>query len=137
MRKLNTTRTARKRLGTITKALLIQAPFIDWILSGKKTWEIRGYPTTVRGPIALIRSGSGTIVGTCNILKTHGPLTRRELVANCRRLGCRANEIERSLPYPKTYAWVIHGAKSLRKPLRYKHPNGAIGWVRLDRTRVG
>ena len=37
--------------------LLIRSPFIDWILSGSKTWEIRGSRTTKQGRIALIRSG--------------------------------------------------------------------------------
>jgi len=49
------------------KGLLINSPWIEMILEGKKTWEIRGANTKLRGPIALIKSGSGKVVGTCAI----------------------------------------------------------------------
>ena len=39
-------------------ALIIRQPWLGLILSGKKTWEIRGSRTNKRGPIALIESGS-------------------------------------------------------------------------------
>ena len=42
------------RFGSITRGLLIQTPDIEKVLSGKKTWEIRGYPAKIRGAIALI-----------------------------------------------------------------------------------
>ena len=50
------------------KALLIKTPWIDKILDGKKTWEIRGSATKIRGRIALVQSGSGTVVGICELV---------------------------------------------------------------------
>jgi hypothetical protein len=41
------------------KGLIVKSPWIELILEGKKTWEIRGSNTKIRGPIALIKSGSG------------------------------------------------------------------------------
>src|SRR4051812_26538892 len=41
-------------------------PWIDLILAGKKTWEIRSKPNQRTGRIALCRRG-GPIVGTCAI----------------------------------------------------------------------
>jgi hypothetical protein len=127
----------RSKLGKIIRGLLIQSPHIERVLAGSKTWEIRGYPTKIRGPIALIRSASGLIVGTCKVVETKGPLTRAEFLRNLRRVGLTPAEVDGALPYPKTYAWVLRDAKRLRSPLPYRHPHGAIGWVRLDRTRVG
>src|SRR5271169_2519874 len=43
--------------------LLIRSPYIDWILVGAKTWEIRGSSTAKRGRIALIQSGPGPSSG--------------------------------------------------------------------------
>ena len=37
------------------------------------------------------------------------------------------------LPYKKTYAWVLSNAKKYEIPRPYKHPNGAIIWVNLDK----
>ena len=50
------------------KGLVIREPFVDWILDGLKTWEIRRSATMIRGPVALIMGGSGTIVGTCGLV---------------------------------------------------------------------
>jgi hypothetical protein len=41
--------------------LLIRAPWIDKILDGSKSWEIRGSQTSKSGRIALIESGTGTV----------------------------------------------------------------------------
>jgi hypothetical protein len=38
--------------------LVIDKPWIDLILDGKKTWEMRSTLTKKRGKIALIRKGS-------------------------------------------------------------------------------
>jgi hypothetical protein len=113
-----------------SRGLIIRSPFIDWILAGKKTWEIRGRRTHVRGKIALIRGGSGLIVGTCELVNVVGPLTLQELRKNNRKLAEPKSEIT-SLPYETTYAWVLKNARKLRRPRRYKHPSGAIIWVKL------
>jgi hypothetical protein len=42
---------------------LIRKPWIDLILEGSKTWEIHGTATGNRGRIALIQSGTGTVIG--------------------------------------------------------------------------
>jgi len=50
------------------KGLIIKSPWIELILAGKKVWEIRGSNTTIRGLVALIKSGTGTIVGEVTIV---------------------------------------------------------------------
>src|SRR5688572_13686369 len=114
---------------TITRGLLIKSPYIDQILAGRKTWELRGSRTSITGPIGLIRSGSGQVVGTCEVVGVVGPLTLAELKKNARKAGSVAAEIKRP-PYPQTFAWVLKRAKPLKKPRRYKHPSGAIRWVK-------
>lgn len=110
--------------------LIIRSPWVEMILEGKKTWEIRGKKTQVSGKIALIRGGSGLVVGTCNLVEVKGPLTRKEFQRNRRKAGLKPSEA-RWLPYETTYAWVVEGAKKFRRPRRYKHPSGAVIWVKL------
>lgn len=50
------------------KGLVIKQPWIDYILSGNKIWEIRSTNTNIRGKIELIQSGSGLVVGSCEIV---------------------------------------------------------------------
>jgi len=93
---------------------LIKSPHVERILSGSKTWDIRGSRTNIRGPVALIRSGSGLIVGTYEVVDAIGPLTRSDLAKNARKIGFKPSEIGSRLPYKRTYAWVLRGARPLR-----------------------
>ncbi len=114
--------------GGITRGLPIRKEHLDRILAGTKTWEIRGKATAKRGSVALIESGSGEIVGVCEIVDVVGPLSLAELQRNARRAGFRANE----LGYDTTYAWVLRNARRLPNPIPYRHPPGAVIWVKLE-----
>lgn len=118
-----------------TRGLLIRSPWIERILQGSKCWEIRGSNTSVRGRIALIKSGSGKIVGTCDLVDVVGPLTLSELRENACKLGGIDDDLQ-SLPYEKTYAWVFKNAMPLEQPIPYKHPAGAIIWVKLPELEL-
>jgi hypothetical protein len=108
--------------------LVIRTPWVDKILAGDKIWEIRGTKTKVRGPVALIRGGSGLIVGRCELHDVVGPLTLQQLQDNGDKVGFTASK----LPYEKTYAWVLRNAVKFVPPRPYKHPSGAVIWVKLD-----
>jgi hypothetical protein len=123
------------------KGLIIRAPYIDWILDGLKTWELRGSATKVRGPVALIEGGSGKVVGTCEITEVVGPLAVKDLRANADKLNARPSDFSEPLYYGnKTHAWVLSNVERLKKPVSYKHPSGAVIWVNLSddvRRQVG
>ena len=110
------------------KGVLIRSPWVDMILDGKKTWEIRGQNPKLRGEIALIQSGSGTVVGVCELLDVHGPLSEDEYFGNSYR---HRGDPTYNLPYDKTYAWELTNVRRLKKPVPYDHPSGAVIWVKL------
>ena len=60
--------------------LIIQQPWIDLILDGRKTLEIRGRPCKKeRERIYLALSGGGGIVtGSVDYVRCHGPLSNSE-----------------------------------------------------------
>src|SRR5665213_3012769 len=60
------------------RALLIRPAPLGQILEGTKTWEIRGSKTLVRETIGLIASGSGTVVGVCDLVDCVGPLSAEQ-----------------------------------------------------------
>lgn len=107
------------------KGLIIKTPWIDYLLDGTKTWEIRGRPTTFRGPVALIRSGSGQIVGIADLVDCHA------LSAAAYAAGQAFHQIPPDvvLPYASLYAWVFAHPRRLAVPRPYRHPRGAIVWV--------
>lgn len=113
------------------RGLLIGQPFADWVVDGKKTWEIRGRATKVRGRVAIIASGTGTVIGTCEFCDVEGPLTLKDLRSNPRKRNLRTSRVA-ELPYSDhTYAWVLRSAMRLRKAVPYDHPQGTIIWVKL------
>jgi hypothetical protein len=117
---------------SITRGLLIRKDWLDQILAGTKTWEIRGKATALRGPIALIQSKSGHVVGTCELVEVVGPLSLADLQKNAKRTGFRPTE----LYYRTTYAWVMRNSRRLPEPIPYRHPPGAVIWVRLEPSVV-
>lgn len=116
------------------KGLVIRSPWVELILDGLKTWELRGRATRVRGRIALIRKGSGTVVGHCNVVGVVGPLSRAELLSSTRRHRVESRELPGVVArYRKAYAWVLANPRRLKRPARYRHPSGAVIWVNLGR----
>ena len=88
------------------RALLIRSPHIEKILGGKKTWEIRGSRTAVRGEVGFIRSGSGTVIGVCDVVDCRGPLTAEQFQKNARKAGITPGEAALGR-YRETFAWIL------------------------------
>ncbi len=117
------------------KGLLVKSPWIDLILQGEKSWEIRGSNTKIRGRVGLIKSGSGMVVGTVNIVDSQ-ELTLSDYQQSSARHGVK-NEDSLQLPYKKTYAWVLEAPVLYQTPVPYKHPMGAVIWVNLSKAMRG
>ena len=111
----------------IVRALIIRPEPLDRILSGEKTWELRGSRTHVRGRIGLIASGSGHIVGEAHLVDCIGPL---DAATYARNLGRHRSDRPFEEQYPQLFAWVLEGAQRI-DPRPYAHPQGAIIWVTL------
>lgn len=109
--------------------LLIRAPWVDLILDGHKSWEIRGSNTSIRGEIALIRSGSGLILGTVQLVDS------LKLDLDTYRESGALHRVPphkcQALPYTNTHAWVLRDPVRWPEPRPYKHPSGAVIWVKL------
>lgn len=114
------------------KGLIIKKPWIDMILDGTKTWEIRGTNTNIRGKIALIESGTGQIKGTA-ILSNSFPLT-----IEARLNGSSKHQIpqDTDIQYKQPYVWEMSSPNRLTTPIPYKHPQGAVIWVNLSEINI-
>ena len=117
----------------VARALLVREPWAGLIARGVKSWEIRSRGTAIRGPIAIAAAGTGQLVAICRLVAVEGPLTVERYV-DAWRLWGGAEPPCVGLPYPATYAWVLADACALPEPVSYRHPPGAVTWVRLDPT---
>jgi len=109
-------------------AIPIRPQWIDLILDGTKTWEIRTKNTSKIGPVALIRSGSKTVVATANLSEVI-ELTEKIARKNAHKMGMT---IADAVSCVGSNAWVLSDIVSLKKPVPYVHPSGAVTWVTLD-----
>jgi hypothetical protein len=110
------------------RGLIIDEPWISLIVSGQKTWEMRSRNTGVRGRIGLIRKGSKTVIGLADLVET----LRKLPISGANFAKHRVPESEIDDNFKWTTAWVLQCARSLPKPVPYRHPAGAVIWVNLD-----
>ncbi|WP_207795916.1 ASCH domain-containing protein [Kinneretia aquatilis] len=119
-------------MALIDRGLVIDTPYIDRILSGIKTWEMRSTATKIRGRIALIRKGSGTVIGTAELVDCLGPFTDAQMMANQEKHRIELERIRSGQVAKWRYAWVVRDAHLLPAPVLYVHRPGAVIWVTLD-----
>jgi len=120
---------AGKRSGlrrSAKKALVVKKKWLDLILAGKKTWEIRGSSTSKRGWVHFAESQAG------------GKLRGRARLVNCFPVPTESFQRHYKkhcvpsltmVPYVKIYAWVLEDAEEFEKPFEYEHKQGAVIWV--------
>lgn len=118
--------------GIPTKGLIIKSPYIDRILAGTKTWEMRSSSTSQRGPIALIKQGTGQIVGVANLVGVKGPLSEQDKLNNIVRHQISEECLQSGETEKWNVAWILERAQLFDTPINYQHPNGAVIWVNME-----
>lgn len=108
----------------IERALIVDKPWIDLILSGDKTWEMRSRPTNIRGRVGLIEKGSGLIVGEVDIVNS------LSLGLQYLKDKIHKHQVDDFALLEKwNHAWVLNAPVRYKEPVPYKHPKGAVVWV--------
>jgi hypothetical protein len=118
------------------KALVIRSPWIDLILAGQKTWEMRTRPTNIRGRIALIKAGSSMVFGTAELVNCLPPLDAEQMHLQQQHHAIPGSEMASALENRWTTPWVLQDIRPLPKPVAYHHPSGAVTWVDLPEFSV-
>ncbi|MBY2964300.1 hypothetical protein ELI41_21825 [Rhizobium leguminosarum] len=116
----------------VRKGLVIEGRWISLILNGQKDWEMRSSATSHRGWFGLIWKGMGSVYGVVRLVDVGRPLDPDGMV---RTFGhhCIPEDIVRSGRVAKwNTPWHLADVIRLPKPIRYKHPNGAVTWVNFD-----
>lgn len=114
------------------KALVIRSPWIDLILDGKKTWEMRSRGTSIRGTIGLIKAGTGLVLGTADLVDSLPELSAAEMRRTTGLHAIPAAQIDDAVSDRWTTPWVLANVRRYEEPMAYKHPSGAVTWVNLS-----
>lgn len=112
----------------IKKGLIIKQPWMDLILSGEKTWEMRSYMPKYRGPLALIQQGSGLIVGIARLVDVLDPMDTVELMRHFDKH--RVDYFNTPEAAKWVSPWVMESVKRI-EPVPYERKSGPVIWVNL------
>jgi ABC-type ATPase with predicted acetyltransferase domain len=115
------------------QAFRVREPYASYIVEGKKTWELRTYPTAVRGRVGIM---SGTkLLGTVDIVGSRGPLTEEELERHQHRHLADPAFLEQYRRGRPLYAWELANAQKFAEPVEIATTPGQQTWVRMPRRR--
>lgn len=114
------------------RALIVDTPHIDHILSGEKIWEMRSEKTLIRGTIGLIKVGHPRkVIGVVKIIDSLGPFSEEQMLANQPKHLMTPERINDPKTSQYRHAWVLENAKILKQPISCKQTS-QVKWVILD-----
>ncbi|WP_269930177.1 hypothetical protein [Aminobacter sp. HY435] len=116
----------------ITKGLIIDDPWIGYILDGSKTWEMRSTGASHRGWFALIRKGTGAVWGVARLVDSGAPLSPHDMIAAFEKHRIPAEMICSGQVAKWNTPWKLADVRKLSSPVAYRHKSGAVTWVELD-----
>jgi len=106
----------------VMKALIIREPWIDRILAGDKTWEMRSRTWKHTGPLALIRAGSKQVVGMARMVNCRTAITDAVEFAKAERFhAILPSEQADAFRAGWTTPWVLAEMRRLDRPVPYAH----------------
>ena len=110
--------------------LIIKRQWLDLILSGKKTLEIRSSDTKKVGEaIYLLESGTHRVRGKCRICSTH-PISCSNWSEEYKKHCVDITYAELKKIYKSPYAWELTEVEPIKTAWYYNHPKGAVIWVK-------
>jgi len=109
----------------------VREPYASQIVAGLKTWEIRRYPTEIRGRVGVVSSRGW--IGTVVIREVLGPFSLEELAAHQGKHRADPEFLRAYARGKPLYVWVLSDPEEFAKPIHVQKPRGPAVWVRLDR----
>ena len=114
-------------------ALYLKERWLDLVLSGQKTWEIRPKPTRKRERIALAQSQSGELKGDVAVVACE-KLTLAQFEAG-KSFHCVPAEVREAFrrKYAQIYAWKLAAPRRYATPVPFPHTAGQVVFVDLTK----
>lgn len=110
--------------------LIIKKKWLNLIVSGKKTIEIRGSNTKKQNEtIYLLESGTHRVVATAVISSTY-PISYSNWTDERDKHCVYITYADLRKRYKTPYAWVLSKIEPIEDIWYYEHPQGAVIWVK-------
>jgi len=115
------------------KGFRVKEPYASYIVEGKKRWELRRYPTNVRGRVGVISGDK--VIGTVEIVDSKGPYTLEELREHPDRHLADERFLKEYAKGEKLYVWELGDARKFAEPVEFELQRGQQTWVRIKRPK--
>ncbi len=112
------------------RAFRVWEPYATYIVEGKKRWEIRRYPTSVRGRVGILSGDK--LIGTVEIHGSKGPFTPEELREHQDKHLADEQLLKEYARGRKLWAWELRDARKFEEPVDVVPKRGQRTWVKLD-----
>ena len=97
---------------------------------------MRSRKTNIRGPIALIKKGSGKIYGLARIVDSIGPFSESEMIDHSEKHCMSPDRITDPRTSKWRQAWVLEEVTRLDNPIDYLQKRGPVQFVTLDEEAI-
>jgi hypothetical protein len=118
--------------GVPTRGLIIKEEWLNKILQGRKTMELRKKPNLQLGLIALIKKGSGKIYGIAEIVESIGPMSFDEFRSRAHEHAVELEMLREIFEMGWKHGWCLKNIVPLKSPVGYIHTRGVMSQVILD-----
>ncbi len=108
----------------------VREPYATYIVAGEKIWEIRRYPTEIRGRVGVVSSRG--LLGTVVIREVLGPLSVEEIAPAWEKHRADPEFLRTYAQGKPLYVWVLSDPEMYPAPLPVRRRRGSVVWVRLD-----
>ncbi len=109
------------------RSLVVREPWASYIVQGRKTWEIRRYPTRIRGRIGIV-SPRG-LIGAVRLVRVLGPFTVEELLEEVEKHLAPEEFLRAYAQERPLWAWELEEAEEFAEPYEVERPGGPRIWV--------
>lgn len=110
--------------------LIIKKKWLDLIVQGKKTLEIRGCEThKIDEPIYLLESGTHRVRAICKITGVF-PISCSDWSEERERHCVDISYADLKRRYKRPIAWILEEVEPVEDIWHYQHPKGAVIWVK-------
>lgn len=115
------------------RGLIVRRPFAEWIVEGKKRWEIRKSRTKVRGEVLILNGGYA--LGKARLVDVLGPFTPEELAEHRDKHLADYEFLKEYSSGKPLYAWVFEDPKKFEEPVKVELKRGVQIWANVDLGR--
>ncbi len=105
-------------------------PYATYLVEGKKTWELRRYPTHIRERVGVISGDQ--LLGTVEIRDVHGPFSLEELREHQDKHLADYAFLERYARGDRLYAWEVAEPHKFHEPVKVAIKPGHQTWIRIE-----